>query len=250
MRRSSPTSCRCSAGAAATAPDGSTVQRRCSVIRCIDRRISDSLTSRMRSTRSRRMANVRSESVARRPSAMVNDRRSRLDMPGGERTCSVVGVGRFASDHLNFGTQRFRGDRRSGKQAAARYGRANDIEVGNLFEEFESGGALPGDHAVVIVGVNQRRAGFSQQLRRGRRAGFERWFAKRNFAAVGLHGAHLYFRSVARHHHPGANAAQLRGQRQRRAVISRGVSHDAARGFSLAQGKNGVRRAANFERSG
>ena len=78
----------------------------------------------------------------------------------------------------------------------------------------------------------------------------ERRLAERNVRAVGFDGANFHLRSVAGHHHPGADAAHLRRQRQRRAVISRRVRHHASRRLRFAERKNRVRRAANFERTG
>ena len=224
--------------------------RRCSVIRCIEWTISSSVTSRMRSTRSRRMAKVRGESVARRPSAMVNFSEAGSSWPEAKRARGVVGVGRFAADHLDFRAQGFRGDGRAGKQSSARNRRADHVQVGNFLQEFQRCGALSGDHAVVIVGMNERSARGAQQFRGGGFARGERRFAERNVRAVGFDGANFHLRGVARHHHPGADAAHLRRERQRRAVISRRVRHHASRRFRFAQGKDGVGRAANFERAG
>ena len=98
--------------------------------------------------------------------------------------------------------------------------------------------------------MNERSARGAQQLRGGGFARRERRFAKRNVRAVGFDGANFHLRRVAGHHHPGADAAHLRRQRQRRAVISRRMRHHASRRLRFAERKNGVGRAANFERSG
>ena len=157
---------------------------------------------------------------------------------------------RFAADDHDFRTQRFCRDGRAGKQSAARNRRADNVEVRNFFQKFKRRRALSGDHAIIVVRMNQRAARGAQQFGRSGFARRQRRLAKRNFRAIGFDRAYFHLRRVARHHHPGANAAHLRRQRQRRSMISRRMRHHASGRLRLAQRKDGVCRAANFERSG
>jgi hypothetical protein len=120
---------------------------------CIVSTISPSLTSAIRSTRARRMANVRAQSVGH------GHRRGRwFDLAGGERPRRVVRVCRLAADDGDFRPQRLRRDGCARKQAASRDWRADNIEIGNLFQKFESRRALPRDDAVIVERMNQHRA--------------------------------------------------------------------------------------------
>ncbi len=168
-------------------------------------------------------------------------------MSGGQGSRGIVRIRGFAADDGNIRAQRFCRNSGAGEKAASRHWRANDIEVGNLFQKFERRRALSRDHAVIIEGMNQHRTRLAQNFRSGGLARLKRWLAKNNLCSIGFDGSNFHLGSVMRHNNPRANAAQFCGQRERRAMVAGGMSDHAARCFGLAQRENRVGCATNLK---
>ncbi len=66
-----------------------------------------------------------------------------LDFAGGERAVSVVGIFRFGANNANLRAHGFRGDGSTAEETAAADWRNDDVEVGNVFEQFD-GSRCPG----------------------------------------------------------------------------------------------------------
>ncbi len=83
-----------------------------------------------------------------------------FDFAGGEGAVSVVGIFRFGTNHANLRAHGFRGDGSTAEETAAADRRNDDVEVGNIFEQFDGRRALTGDDLRIVVGMNEDRAGF------------------------------------------------------------------------------------------
>ncbi len=173
-----------------------------------------------------------------------------LDFARGEGAVSIVGIFRFSANHANLRAHRFRGDGSTAKETAAADWRNDDVEIGNVFEQFDSGCALAGDDLRIVVRMNQHGARFFLQDFAGGVARRDAIFALGYAAAVGLDGLTLGARGVTWHDDPRGDAATPGGERNGCGMISRRNSDDAALGFFVGKRENGVSSAAEFKRAG
>ena len=106
------------------------------------------------------------------------------------------------------GMQRGRGDEAAGEQAAAADGNDQRVEIGRILQHLQRHGALAGDDARIVVGMDE-----DQRLRRGQfvrvRRGLGQGFAdQHDIGAPGRGAGHLGCRGEFRHHDGGGDAEQ------------------------------------------
>ena len=173
-----------------------------------------------------------------------------LDFAGGEGAVSVVGIFRFSANHANLRAHGFRGDGSTAEETAAADGRNDDVEVGNVFEQFDGCGALAGDDLRIVVRMNQHGAGFFLEDFAGGVARSDAIFAFGDAAAVGFDGLTLGAGRGAGHDDPRGNTPTAGGERNGCGMISRRYSDDAALRLFVGERENGVGGAAEFKRAG
>ena len=103
---------------------------------------------------------------------MVSGVMSVTSAPRRKRCVRVGGLRRFAAEHAHAAIEAVGGDRGAREQPAARHRGDHRIEGPGLLEQLQRGGALPGDHARVVVGMDQLGAGLV--LHRGAGGGARR----------------------------------------------------------------------------
>ena len=173
-----------------------------------------------------------------------------LESACGERAVGVVGAGWFAAEDVDVGADAFCGQAGAAEEAAAADGRNNRVDVGDFFEEFPGGCGLAGDDAVVVVGMDERGAGFGLDAGGSLLARSDGWLGECDLATVAFDGAAFYFWRVFGHDDVGGDAAPRGGAGDGGAVIAAGGGDDAVGGFGVGERKNGVGGAANFEGAG
>lgn len=170
-----------------------------------------------------------------------------LEGAGVQGAEGVVGAGGFAAEDVDIGAEGFGAEAGAAKKAAAADGGEDGVEIGDLFEEFLCGGSLASDDAVVVVGMDEDRAGFGLDTGTGFGARGHGGFGEGDFAAVAFDGAAFYGRSIFGHDDVGTDTAPGSGASYGRAMIAAGGSDDAVGGFGVSEGKDGVGGAANLK---
>src|SRR5690606_35502573 len=156
------------------------------------------------------------------------------------------GLGQVQAAVRRAGGQR---QRRARGQATAAHRHHQGIQRPARGQQFERRRALAGDHRRIGIGMDQARAGGGDHLRAGRLArGDARRAAVQHGAVPGDRGQ-LGAHRVGRCHHVAGDAAGGCGQRQRRAVVARGVRGHAVRGRRVGQLPDGIAGAAELERA-
>src|SRR6266568_4920867 len=107
-----------------------------------------------------------------------------------------------------------------------------------------------GDNAVIVVGMNEDRAGFRLHAIAGFFAGRYFRLAEGDFAAVRFNRLDFHFRSVPGHYDVCRHAAPGSRACHGRAMIPARLRHDAACRLLVREREDGIRRAANLERAG
>ncbi len=173
----------------------------------------------------------------------------RLQSSGGEGAVGVIGARGFAAEDSNGGSNASGAEARSAQQAAAADRCKHGVQIPDFLKQFFGGGGLAGDDAVVVVRMNEMRAGFCLHARGGFRTGGDGWLAESNFPAVRFNGPNFHFGGVFGDDDVGGDTAPGGGAGDGGAVVSAGGSDDAASGFFVRNRKDGIRRAANLERA-
>jgi hypothetical protein len=152
--------------------------------------------------------------------------------------------------HFDARVEAMRGDRAAANESAAA-DRGNDrIERADFAQQFEHRRALAGDDARVGVGMHERCAGLFAHGVGHRLARDDRRRAAVQRRAAGFDGFEFRRDRTFRHDDVRRDAARLRRERQRRAVIARGMRDDAARGCLVVERPHRVARTAELERAG
>lgn len=173
------------------------------------------------------------------------DRRN--DSSGFEGAERVVGAFGFAGVDFGGRPEIVRSEGGSGEEPAAADRGHDGVEIGIVVEQFEGGGGLAGDDAVVVVGMNEYGAGFFHDLAGGAFTGFEVGFAEGNFGVVSGDGVFFDLGCVGRHDDSRRDSAKGGGEGEGLGVVAGGVGDDAAGGFVVGEGEDGVAGAAEFE---
>ena len=135
-------------------------------------------------------------------------------------------------------------------EAAAADGDDDGFEVRNLVEEFEADGSLPGDHFVVVEGMQEGEA-VGVALADGFGAGFVVVGAvEDDFRAVAGGGGDLDQRRHQRHDDARADAVLAGVEGDGLGVIAGAGGDDAAAALVVGEGEDLVERAALFEGAG
>src|SRR5688572_3409380 len=204
-----------------------------------------------------RRAERAAQAVADCVGDQVGDARAAL-----QRGECIRGTGGFGRIDLAAWRQRRGGDRAAAGEAAAAdrhdqriehafagHGVARHGVAGHAagIEQFECGGALPGDDVAVGIGMHQHRAGRAlhvgaQGFARGDGGG-----AVVQGRAVGLDRDQLRAHRAFGHDHVAGNAAIARRQRQRRAMVARGVGDHATCRRRIGQRPYRIAGAAELE---
>ena len=250
MPTRAPATARARTAATATAADGSiNCFVNCQTI-CIASTIATSSTVTMSFTCSRTIAKVR---VGEAGEQTVGDRgrgQGRLAHPGREGPGRVIGERGLGAEHDRVGPEAAGRQRRARQESAAAHRRDDEIQVVDLLDELERGGAGSGDHRVVVERVDLRRARAGHHLRERLGTRFRRVLTCRDDPAVREHRGALHRAHRLGHHHMRGDAAGLRSERERGSVIARRVRGHAVARLAIAQRLHGVRRAAVLEGAG
>ena len=87
-------------------------------------------------------------------------RLQRLQRAGGQRTVSIIRALRLASEHASVCANPLGAQARSAEQSAAADRGEHGVEITGVFKQLLRRSGLSGDDAVVVVGMNEDRAGF------------------------------------------------------------------------------------------
>ena len=117
----------------------------------------------------------------------------------------------------------------------------------SLLRELEPDRSLAGDHARVLEGVHERRAGARDVLLRGRDSAFEARARQLDLASVGARRLDLRHRRVLGHEDRGGDARLPRGPGDRLPVVAGARGHDARRALLRRERRDRVVRAADLE---
>ena len=179
---------------------------------------------------------------------MVFRRHHRAAFAAAERLKGIVGLLGFRADHANARDSALGRERGAADESAAAHGRADDIERRNLRQQLERRGALPRDDSLVIERMNELARLGGKNLREPLLARRQSGLAQFHARARRFDGRDFRARGIPGDDDDGAHAARPRRQRQRIAVIARGVrDHERrARRIELQQHVHG---AAIFERA-
>jgi hypothetical protein len=136
----------------------------------------------------------------------------------------------------------------AGDQSAAAYRYDHHVHVVDLVEQLQSDRALAGDDSSIVVGRHEDQASGGGQIM-GMRHDLvrmpEHHGCTKSPRAVDLDGG-----SCLGHHHRRSDARPLSRVGRGTAVVAGGVGHDANRAPGLPEHRDGVRGAAEFERTG
>jgi hypothetical protein len=116
-------------------------------------------------------------------------------------------------------------------------------------QQFERGGALPGDDPGIGVGMHDGRAGVGLHACAGGLARVDGRCAAMQDCARAFDRRELGLHRALRHHDVTGDAAHARGQRQRRAVVAGRMRGDAARRDLVRQRPYCIAGAAELERT-
>jgi len=132
-------------------------------------------------------------------------------------------------------------------EPAPPYRHEYSIEAGCIRQQLQRRSALPGDDAVVVVGMNYDGAGLCNHVGETGLPGGQARSAGHDFSALPGHGLLLDPRGIVRNHDPRGNAPAAGRQGDRGAVIARRMRCYAASGFLLRQRPDGVHRPPSLE---
>ena len=170
-----------------------------------------------------------------------------LQGAGLDGAVGIVGALRFAAEDGDARTKALNAEARAAEQAAAANGGEDRVQVPYFFEELLGGGGLAGDDAVVVVGMDERGAGFGLHAGGGFGAGGDFGFAEGDFAAVGFDGLALHAGRVFGHDDIGGDAAPGCGAGYGGTVVAAGEGDDAVGDLGVGHGEDGVAGAADLE---
>ena len=138
----------------------------------------------------------------------------------------------------------------AGEQAAAADRDDQRIEVRRILQHLQRQRALAGDHAEVVVGMDEDQLPLRRQ-RLGMRGGLGQGLAvQHDMRAPGRGARHLGRRREFRHHDGGGDAGQAGMPRHRLGVVAGRHRDDAALALALGQQRQAVGRAALLEGAG
>ena len=143
--------------------------------------------------------------------------------------------------------QTARGDGAAAHEAAAAHGGDEYLERRRVGQQLQRRRALAGDDGVVVVGVDEARAGLGRKPRGRLLARGEGGGAGGDLAAVGAYGGLLHGRRVLGHDDVGRHAPLPRGEGQRRGEVARGVGEHAGGGLVVRKQEHRVHRSADLE---
>src|SRR5690606_22351494 len=168
----------------------------------------------------------------------------------GQRARGIGGAGRLGEQQPGLRCQRAQRQGAAAGEAATAHRRHQHVEPAARAQQLQRGGALAGDHRRIGVGMDEGRAGLVLHPRRGFLARGDARRAAVQDRAVALDGRQFRRDRAFGHDHVAGDAAGPRRQRQRRAVVARGVRDHAARGLRVGQRPHRVARAAELEGTG
>ena len=155
------------------------------------------------------------------------------------------------ADDLGVRLQRLDGDGDAGDEAAAADRHDDRVEVGTVGDDLEADGALSGDDARVVVGMDERRAGARRRFRR--RSCWQSASVSPSDDHLGAEpagGGDLHERRRLRHDDGRRNAEPLGVVGDGLGVVAGRHGDDAARAFVRRQRQQLDQRAALLERGG
>ena len=157
---------------------------------------------------------------------------------------------RLHAVHLALGAQALDGKGHARDQPAAADGHDHRVHILQLVQNFQADGALPGDHIVIVVGVDKGHAGFFLQLH-----GFVVRIVigalyQAHLSAQALGAFHLHNGCAVRHAHHAFNAHAGGGQRHALRMVSGAAGHNAVAALFLAELADLIISAAHLKAAG
>ncbi len=135
----------------------------------------------------------------------------------------------------------------SAEESAAAHRGDDHIQVGNVLQQFQRSRALAGDDALIIVGMDNVRAGLEPDPFERAFPGFECRLTKRDLSTVAGDRVFLHRRGIVWHDDIGRDAAHFRSQSQRLGMVPGGMRADSAGRLFVAERKYRIGGAAELE---